>query len=212
MEQVEIINKKGEVVNSFQLNSPLWQVPLSRWNVSLVNRHYLFNQRQGTSKTLSRGEITGSTRKIYRQKGTGGARHGARNAPQFVGGGVSFGPRGESNFSLKVNKKLSKKVLQSILGERMRKKEILVVDNLNFDNYKTKEAEKFLHVLPVKKVKTLMVLSENDENKQKIICAFRNLPYINITNNKLLNTYELLSPKYVIFTHSALTQIQERLS
>ena len=144
MEQAEVINQKGEVVKNFPLSSPLWQVPLSRWNVSLANRYYLFNQRQATSKTLSRGEIKGSTRKIYRQKGTGGARHGARNAPQFRSGGVAFGPTGEENYSLKINNKLKKKVLQSLLGERMRKKEIFVVNNLTFANYKTKEAEKFL--------------------------------------------------------------------
>lgn len=212
MEQVEVINQKGEVVKSFPLSSPLWQVPLSRWNVSLANRYYLFNQRQATSKTLSRGEITGSTRKIYRQKGTGGARHGARNAPQFRGGGVSFGPRGEENYSLKLNKKLKGKVLQSLLGEKMRKKEIVVVDNLALDNYKTKEAEKFLGVLPTKKVKTLMVLANNEENKEKIMCAFRNLPYINITDSKSINTSQLLSPKYLIFTHSAITETEQRLS
>src|SRR3954463_14990733 len=128
MEQVEVINQKGEVIKSFSLNSPLWQVPLSRWNVSLANRYYLFNQRQATSKTLSRGEVKGSTKKIYRQKGTGGARHGARYAPQFRGGGVAFGPQGEENYSLGINRKFKKNVLCSLLGEKMGKKEIIVLD------------------------------------------------------------------------------------
>src|SRR5947209_20200089 len=124
MEQADVINQKGEVVKNFLLNSPLWQVPLSRWNVSLANRYYLFNQRQATSKTKSRGEIRGSTRKIYRQKGTGGARHGARNAPQFRSGGVAFGPRGQSNFFLKVNKKFKDRVFKSILVEKLKEKKI----------------------------------------------------------------------------------------
>jgi len=211
MEQLEIINQKGEVVNSFQLNSPIWQVPLSARNFSLVNRYYSFNQRQATSKTLSRGEIKGSTRKIYRQKGTGGARHGARNAPQFRSGGVAFGPTGEENYSLKINNKLKKKVLQSLLGERMRKKEIFVVDNLTFDNYKTKEAEKFFNILPIKKSKTLLVLASMEENKEKIISAFRNLPYINISDSKSINSSQLLSPRYLLFTNLALIETEQRL-
>ena len=211
MEQLEIINQKGEVVNNFQLNSPIWQVPLSRWNVSLANRYYSFNQRQSTSKVKSRGEIKGSTRKIYRQKGTGGARHGARNAPQFRSGGVAFGPTGEENYSLKINNKLKKKVFQSLLGERMRKKEIFVVDNLTFDNYKTKEAEKFFNTLPIKKSKTLLVLASAEENKAKIIASFRNLPYVNISDSKLFNSSQLLSPRYLLFTHSALIETEQRL-
>lgn len=211
MEKLEIVNQKGEVVNTFQLNSPIWQVPLSARNSSLVNRYYSFNQRQSTSKVKSRGEIKGSTRKIYRQKGTGGARHGARNAPQFRSGGVAFGPTGEENYSLKINNKLKKKVFQSLLGERMRKKEIFVVDNLTFDNYKTKEAEKFFNVLPIKKSKTLLVLASAEENKEKIISAFRNLPYINISDSKSINSSQLLSPRYLLFTSSALTETEQRL-
>src|SRR2546421_9266793 len=122
MEQVDIINHKGETVSQFQFNSAIWQTPLSRRNISLVNRYYLANRRQGTSKVKSRGEVKGSTRKIYRQKGTGGARHGHRYAPQFVGGGVCFGPSGVKNYKIKINEKELKKALQSHLGEKMRNK------------------------------------------------------------------------------------------
>lgn len=212
MEQIEIINHHGEVINNFQLTSPIWQVPLSRWNISLVNRYYSFNQRQPTSKTLTRGEVRGSTRKIYRQKGTGGARHGARYAPQFRGGGVAFGPTGQENYSLKINSKLKKQVLQSLLAEKMRTKKIVIIDNLTLDNYKTKEAEKLLNILPTKKIKALLVLANEEENKPKIIRAFRNLPYVNITDSKSINSSQLLSPKYLVFTHLALTETEQRLS
>lgn len=212
MEQVEVINKKGEVVNNLSLNSTIWSVPLSNWNVSLTNRYYLFNKRQSTRKTLKRGEVVGSTRKIYKQKGTGGARHGAITAPQFRGGGVAFGPTGQENYSLKINKKLKKQVFQSLLGEKMQKKQLIVIDNLNLDNYKTKEAEKFLAILPNKKAKTLLVLANKEENKEKITAAFRNLPYINITDSNSLNSNQLLSPKYFLFTSSALVETEQRLS
>src|SRR3954467_15402848 len=134
MMEINIINQNKEKVGNLPLDE-IWQSPYSIQVVSLAIRAYLANQRQGTSKVKKRGEVEGSTRKIYRQKGTGGARHGARYAPQFRSGGVAFGPTGEENYSLKINNKLKKKVLQSLLGERMRKKEIFVVDNLTFDNY-----------------------------------------------------------------------------
>jgi large subunit ribosomal protein L4 len=215
MEQINIVNQKGEVVNNFQLNSKVWHVPLSHHNVSLYNRHYSFSQRQATSKVKSRGEIAGSTRKIYRQKGTGGARHGHRYAPQFRGGGVAFGPTGKENYSLKVNAKLKKKVFQSLLSEKMQNKEIIVVDKVNLDVYKTKEAEKFLKILPTEEIgrsKTLLVLADNEENKQAITRSFRNLPYVNISDSKSINPNQLLFSNYLVFTHSALTETEKRLS
>src|SRR2546423_7286718 len=154
MEQIGVINHQGKIVNNIPLNPTIWQVPLSHLNISLANRYYLANQRQGTSKVKTRGEVKGSTRKIYRQKGTGGARHGHRYAPQFVGGGVCFGPSGVKNYKFKINEKELKKALQSLLGERMRNKELMVVDKLTLDNYKTKEAEKFLNILLAKQAKT----------------------------------------------------------
>src|SRR3954462_628289 len=179
MEQVEVINQKGEVVKNFPLSSPLWQVPLSRWNVSLANRYYLFNQRQATSKTLSRGEVKGSTRKIYRQKGTGGARHGARYAPQFRGGGVAFGPTGEKSGSLKINQKFKKKVLYSIIGEKLQQKQVRVIEKINLPSPKTKEANKLLGILAPQKSNILLILTPEEKNDQTIIRSFRNLPAIN---------------------------------
>lgn len=215
MEQIDIINQKGEVVNNFPLNSEIWQVPLSQHNVSLYNRHYLFNQRQATSKVKSRGEIAGSTRKIYRQKGTGGARHGHRYAPQFRGGGVAFGPTGKEVFSLKVNTKLKEKIFCSLLSEKMRNKEIIVIDKVKLEDYKTKEAEKLLRILPTKEIiraKILLVLANSEENRQAITRSFRNLPYVNISDSKSINSNHLLTSNYLVFTHLALTETEKRLN
>jgi len=215
MEQVEIINQKGEVVNNFQLNPAVWQVPLSHQNVSLANRYYLFNQRQSTSKVKRRGEVESSTRKIYRQKGTGGARHGARSAPQFRGGGVAFGPTGKENYSLKINAKLKEKVFQSLLSEKLRNKEIIVVDKVKLDIYKTKEAEKFLKTLLMKEInsaKTLLVLADNEENKQAITRSFRNLSCVNVSDSKSINSNQLLFSNRLVFTYLALTETEKRFS
>ncbi|CAG8437279.1 6933_t:CDS:2 [Ambispora leptoticha] len=165
--------------------------------------------RQATSKIKTRGEIRGSTRKIYRQKGTGGARHGHRYAPQFRGGGVAFGPTGKENYSLKVNAKFKEKVFQSLLSEKIYNKAVIVVDKVKLDNYKTKEAEKFLKILPTKaisKTKVLLILTNNEENKQFITRSFRNLPYVNVSDSKSINPNQLLLSNYLVFTHLALTE------
>jgi len=94
----------------------------------------------------------------------------------------------------------------------MRNKEIVIVDKLTLDNYKTKEAEKFLNILPIKKAKTLIVLADNEENKEKIICSFRNLSYINISDSKSVNSSQILSPNYLVLTHSAFSELEKRLS
>ena len=170
------------------------------------------NQRQGTKKTKNKGEVSGGGIKPWRQKGTGRARSGSIRNPQFRGGGVVFGPQGEENYSLDINKKLKKKVLQSLLGEKMKNKELIIIDKLTLENHKTKEGEKLLsNILPTKKSKTLIVLAQDEENKEKIVRSFRNLPYVNISDSKLVNSYHMLSPHYLIFTHSALLEVEKRL-
>jgi ribosomal protein L4 len=104
----------------------------------------LANQRQGTKKTKTKGEVAGGGAKPWRQKGTGRARSGSIRNPQFRGGGVVFGPTGKENYSLDINKKLKKNVLQSLLGEKMRSEQLIIIDKLELDNYRTKEAEKLL--------------------------------------------------------------------
>ena len=211
MEQLGVINQKGEVVNNLSLNSEKWKIPLSKWNISLANRYYLANQRQGTKKTKTKGEVSGGGIKPWRQKGTGRARSGSIRNPHFRGGGVAFGPRGVENYSHDINKKLKKNVLQSLLGEKMRNKELIVVDKLTLENYKTKEAERFLNILPVKEAKTLLILAYQEENKEKIIRSFRNLPYISISSSKSISPSQALSSHYLIFTHSAFSEIEKRL-
>jgi len=106
---------------------------------------------------------------------------------------------------------MKKNVLQSLLGEKMRNKELIVVDKLTLENYKTKEAEKFLNILPTKEAKTLLILAHQEENKEKIIRSFRNLPYISISSSKSISPSQALSSHYLIFTHSAFSEIEKRL-
>jgi large subunit ribosomal protein L4 len=212
MEQLNIVNQKGETVSFFSLNPELWQLPLSRSNISLTNRYYLANQRQGTKKTKSKGEVSGGGRKPWKQKGTGRARQGSIRAPQFRGGGIVFGPRGEENYSLNINQKTKKKVLLSLLSEKIRKQEVIVIDKILLENHKTKEDEKLLTNLLGKKTHSLIVLGNNEENKEKLKNAFRNLPYIKIADSKSINLLQALPSTCLIFTNLALLETEKRLN
>jgi len=211
MEQINIINQKGETISTFSLNPELWQVPLSRFNISLTNRYYLANQHQGTKKTKSKGEVSGGGRKPWKQKGTGRARQGSIRAPQFRGGGTVFGPRGKEKYSLNINQKTKKKVLLSLLSEKIQKKEVVVLDKILLENYKTKEAEKLLNNLLTEKLNSLIILAKDEENKEKVKSAFRNLPYIKITDSQTINLFQVLPCTYLIFTNLALLETEKRL-
>ncbi|MCE8163536.1 MAG: 50S ribosomal protein L4 [Candidatus Moeniiplasma glomeromycotorum] len=205
--QIEVINQSGQVVNSLQLpvlitnfSSPL--------QFSLAYRSYQDNQHQNTKKVKSRGEVKGSTRKIYRQKGTGRARHGARYAPQFRGGGVAFGPTGIKSQPTKVNQKFKKKVLYSIIGEKLQQKQVRVIEKINLASPKTKEANKLLGILAPQKSNILLILTPQEKNDQIITRSFRNLPAINkISDSQSLNFGEVFKSDYLIFTTSAFTEL-----
>ena len=168
----------------------------------------LLYHHQNTKKVKSRGEVSGSTRKIYRQKGTGGARHGARYAPQFRGGGVAFGPTGEKSSSLKINQKFKKKVLYSIIGEKFQQKQVRVIEKINLVSPKTKEANKLLGILAPQKSHILLILTPKEKNDQTITRSFRNLPTINkISDSQSLNFGEVFNSDYIIFTASAFTEL-----
>jgi large subunit ribosomal protein L4 len=148
MEQASVTNQPEQSkvikISDLSLNPDFWQAPLSNYNVSLASRCYLANRRQGTKKTKQKGEVAGGGAKPWRQKGTGRARSGSIRNPQFRGGGVVFGPTGRENYSLAMNKKFKRKVLISLLSEKMRSQKITVVERITLANYKTKEAVKFL--------------------------------------------------------------------
>lgn len=209
--EINIINQKQEIVGNLPLNSEVWQSPYSAHAVSLVVRSYLANQRQATSKVKNRGEVKGSTRKIYRQKGTGGARHGSRYAPQFRGGGISFGPTGQENYHCQINKKVRKKALQSVLSKKNEKGEIIVIDKINLSECKTKEANKFLTQLKLNEKKVLIIFSTQESKNEETKRAFRNLPKIAMTNSKIVNTYSLTNHSILLFTQEAFSETEKRL-
>lgn len=203
-----VFDLTGEEKGQLTLPGEIFGAKINPVLMAQAVRVYLANQRQGGAKTKSRGEVRGSGRKIWRQKGTGRARHGDRYAPIFVGGGVAHGPRGNQNYHLKLTKKMKQAALRSALSAKVKEKEIILIDGLEKIEPKTKKAEEvltkiFKGQLPEKK-KHLLILPDRWE---KTIRAFRNLPFIEIIPASNLNCYFALRAHYLIFAPESIDQL-----
>jgi large subunit ribosomal protein L4 len=170
-------------------------------------KQYLANQRQGTHKSKERAEISGSTRKIKRQKGTGTARAGSIKSPLFRGGGRAFGPRPRDH-GFKLNKKLKVLARKSALSYKSKEEGIMVLEDFNFEAPKTKEFLKMLTSLELENKKTLLVLPNADKN---ILLSSRNLPKAKVTTVDSLHTYDLLHADRLLISESSVEKIENLL-
>ena len=170
-------------------------------------KQYLAHQRQGTHKAKERAEITGSTRKIKRQKGTGTARAGSIKSPIFRGGGRIFGPR-PKDWGFKLNKKLKTLARKSALSYKAKEDGIKVLEDLKFEAPKTKDYMKLLASLKLQDKKTLLVLPEADKN---IVLSSRNLPQAKVTTVESLHTYDLLHADSLLLSESSVEKIENLL-
>lgn len=205
--KVPIFNAKGQVDEEIVLPKDIFLAPVNKILLATYVRVYLANQRQGTANTKTRGEVSGSTRKIYRQKGTGKARHGDIKAPIFVGGGVVGGPK-PRDYSLKMNKKQKRLALFSSLSLKAKENNILIFSSKILDiKPKTKEAIKILNNNKILGEKNLFVIS-NLKNKNFILAA-RNIPGVDFIDIKTLNPYEVLSHKKIIFFEDTLKILED---
>ena len=177
-------------------------------------RVYLSNQRKARAKTKTRGEVRGSRRKIWRQKGTGRARHGDRYAPIFVGGGIAHGPTGEENYKKRMPKKMIRKALAVALSGKAKDKEIRVITGLEKITGKTKEMARFLKVLTNKekiKKKTPKFLLVLPEKMEKVVRAGRNIPNLEIVLAQNLNTYQVSNNDLLLLSKEAIKKLEERV-
>jgi len=168
----------------------------------------LANQRQGTHKSKQRNEISGSSKKIKKQKGTGGARAGNIKNPQFKGGGRIFGPQ-PRDYSFKLNKKVKDLARKSALAYKAKDNSIAVLEDFNFDGPKTKQYVNLLNALSLGEKKTLLVLPENNKN---IVLSGRNVPSTKITTVEHINTYDVMNADSVIFVESSLSKVESLLN
>ena len=199
-----VVNKLGEVVKEIELNEAVFGVEYNEqcvFDAIMVARS---NSRQATAKTKKRDEVSGGGKKPFRQKGTGRARQGSSRAPQMVGGGVVFGPTGIQNFKIKQNRKASRLALKSVLTEKVNNG-LIVVDEFNFQEAKTKEFVKVLDNVKAGE-KILFVATEEDE---ATILSARNLQYVKIVYPQGINVYDIVNVDTLLVSEAALKTIEE---
>jgi large subunit ribosomal protein L4 len=203
----EVYDLHGKVVEKMQLPKEIFAAKENAKLIAQAVRVYLNNQRRGTSSTKSRGEVKATTKKIWRQKGTGRARHGAKSAPIFVGGGVAFGPK-PRDFSLNLSKKMKKAALFAALSAKQKDGEIKILKGLDKIEPKTKNVQAFLAKMDYgsKKRNILIVVAkESMENAQK---AAGNLQGVRTLRANLLNTYDVLNNKCIIFAKESIEDLK----
>ena len=204
MPNIDVLDMQGKKVGSMELNEEIFAAPINVPAMHLVVRSILANQRQGTQSALTRGMVRGGGRKIYRQKGTGNARHHGNRAPQFRHGGVVFAPK-PRDYELAVNKKVRRLAFKSAMTSKLNAGEIIVVDKLELKEAKTKLMAETLKKLQAEK-KALVVLPEREEN---IVRAAANLPQAKVSYVNTLNVYDILNCGSLVIAKDAVSKIEE---
>lgn len=184
------------------LNDNIFGIEPNDHAIYLDVKQYLANQRQGTHKSKDRSEVSGSTRKLKKQKGTGGARAGDINSPLFVGGGRVFGPR-PRDYRFKLNKKLKRLARKSALSYKAKQNGIMIVEDFDFEAPKTKNFIEILKNLKIFDKKTLLVLFESNKN---VYLSSRNLERVKVVNVSDLNTYDILNSQNLLFLESSIKE------
>ena len=203
MAKVAVYNMEGKEVDSIELNDSIFGVEINEHLVHMAVLQQLANNRQGTQKAKTRSEVRGGGRKPWRQKGTGHARQGSTRAPQWTGGGVVFAPV-PRDYSFKLNKKEKRAALKSVLTSRVLDNKLIVVDELKFDEIKTKKFQAVMDNLKVKKA--LVVIADNDE---KITMSARNIPTVKTALVNSINVYDILKGDTLVLTKDAVAKIEE---
>ena len=203
MANVSLYNMEGKEVGTIELSDAIFSVEPNENLLHLAVVQQLANNRQGTQKAKTRSEVSGSTRKPWRQKGTGHARQGSTRAPQWMHGGVVFAPV-PRDYSFKMNRKEKRAALKSALSDRLAQGKIIVVDELKFDAPKTKDFVKVLDNLKVAG-KALVVL-DADAN---VIKSANNVPTVKTSYTNTINVYDIMNAQTVVLTQAAAKKIEE---
>ena len=203
MATVSVKNMEGKEVGTIELSDAVFGVDINEHLVHMAVVAQLANKRQGTQKAKTRSEVSGGGRKPWRQKGTGHARQGSTRAPQWTGGGVVFAPV-PRDYTIRLNKKEKRLALKSVLTSKLQENKLIVVDELKFDEIKTKN---FVNVMNnLKAEKALVVLNENDAN---VVMSARNIPTVKTALTNTINVYDILKYNKLILTKAAVAAIEE---
>ena len=203
MANVSVYNMEGKEVGALELNDAVFGVEVNEHLVHLAVVAQLANKRQGTQKAKTRSEVSGGGRKPWRQKGTGHARQGSTRSPQWKGGGVVFAPT-PRDYTIRLNKKEKRAALKSALTSRVQANKFIVVDELKFDEIKTKKFQGVMDSLKVNKA--LVVLADNDRNT---VLSARNVADVKTAQVDSINVYDILKYNTVVATKAAVASIEE---
>ena len=203
MAKVAVYNMEGKEVDSLELNDAIFGVEVNEHLVHMAVLQQLANNRQGTQKAKTRSEVRGGGRKPWRQKGTGHARQGSTRSPQWKGGGVVFAPT-PRDYTIRLNKKEKRAALKSALTSRVQDNKFIVVDELKFDEIKTKKFQGVMDSLKVNKA--LVVLADNDRNT---VLSARNVADVKTAQVDSINVYDILKYNTVVATKAAVASIEE---
>jgi len=203
--KVDVLNISGGVAKSVDLPEDIFGIEPNEHAVYLAVKQYRANQRQGTHKAKEKGEITGSTRKIKKQKGTGTARAGSIKSGVFRGGGRMFGPK-PRNYRLKLNKKVKRLARASAFSAKAKDGQLVVVENFTFDQPKTKEFNNVLENLNIADKKSLLVVGEMDKN---LYLSGRNCVKSGVVIAENMSTYEILNAHTIVLSEGAVNKITE---
>lgn len=207
--KVDIINSAGSKTGKqVELNDDIFGIEPNDHAIYLAVKLYMANQRQGTHKTKEKSEVNGSTRKLHRQKGTGGSRKGSIKSPLFHGGARVFGPK-PRDYSFKLNKKVKELARKSALSYKAKDNGLIVLEDMKLEKPKTGEYAKMLKNLGLAGKRTLMVTAENDLNIYK---SGRNIPKTEIVAASNLNTYAIMKASCLVLSESSVNVINEMMS
>ena len=203
MANVSVYNMEGKEVGAIELNDAVFGVEVNEHLVHMAVVQQLANNRQGTQKAKTRSEVSGGGRKPWRQKGTGHARQGSTRSPQWTGGGMVFAPT-PRDYTITLNKKEKRAALKSALTSRVNENKFVVVDELKFDEVKTKNFKAVMNNLKVSKA--LVVLADNDQNT---VLSARNIPEVKTSLVNTINVFDILKYNTVVATKAAVASIEE---
>jgi len=206
--KLKVINIDGKKVDDIEISDKIFSLDPNKYMIQSMIGWQLNHFKPRTAKTKQRGEVKGSTAKIYAQKGTGGARHSSRKAPIFVGGGVAHGPKGKVYKIKKINKKVRKLSLFHLLSHKYKSNLLFVVDDFKNEIKKTKLFNQFLEKY---KLKNSLIISDKN-SKSNIIKSARNIPNLKIIEQEGTNAYDILKYKNVVFTTSSIKNFQDRIA
>ena len=203
MANVSVYNMEGKEVGTIELNDAVFGVEVNEHLVHMAVVQQLANKRQGTQKAKTRSEVSGGGRKPWKQKGTGHARQGSTRSPQWTGGGVVFAPT-PRDYSFKLNKKEKQAALKSALTSRVQENKVIVVDELKFDEIKTKNFKAVMDNLKLDRA--LVVLADNDKN---VVMSAKNIGNVQTTLTNTINVYDIMKAKTVVLTKDSVAKIEE---